>query len=55
MECNNGDNAWYLNGEKHRLNGPALFVLSDSIKKYWIEGKKYTEEKFNKKRRLKDD
>lgn len=48
IEHTDGDKFWYQNDELHRLNGPACeFVNGD---KYWyIDGKKLTEEDFNKK------
>ena len=37
---------WYQNGKKHRLNGAAF--QSDYIKKYYINNKELTKEKFEK-------
>ena len=39
---------WYQNGKKHRLDGPAIEIINRK-KEWWIEGKKYTKEEFNKK------
>ena len=39
---------YYLNGKKHRLDGPAI-EWNDGDKYYYIEGKKYdTKEEFDK-------
>ena len=44
----NGDNEWYLNGEHHREDGPA--IENESGTKFWyLNGKELSEKKFNKK------
>ena len=46
---------WYdLNSKYHRLNGPAIECANGS-KQWFIDGKKYTEEEFNKKINLVPD
>ena len=38
-----GDKAWYLNGKRHRVNGPAL-EYADGTKEWWyLNGKIYSE------------
>jgi len=39
--------AWYFNGELHRLDGPAI-TLQNEIKEYYIYGKYMDEHTFNK-------
>ena len=36
----NGDNTWYQNGKKHRLDGPAV-IKSNGTEKWFIKGKKH--------------
>ena len=43
----NGTKKWYKNNKLHRLKGPAV-IWSDGTKGWFIEGKEYTEEEFNK-------
>ena len=46
---NDGDIVWYLNGKRHREDGPA--IESSSGTKYWcLNGKELTEEQFEKQR-----
>ena len=43
-----GSKYWYLNGKRHREDGPAIEYADGS--KYWcLNGKSYTEAAFNKK------
>lgn len=42
---NNGDTAWYIQGQLHRTDGPAVEFVNGS-KQYWIEGKQLTEQEF---------
>ena len=43
-----GSKAWYLNGKKHREDGPAV-EYADGSKKWYLNGDYYTEEQFNNK------
>jgi hypothetical protein len=38
---------WYVDGKRHRLDGPAVIKADGSSKKWYIEGKEYTESEFN--------
>jgi hypothetical protein len=38
----NGSKFWYLNGEPHRLDGPA-FEYADGTKRWYINGFRFTE------------
>lgn len=40
----NGGISWYLNGDFHREDGPAM-VYCDGRKWWWLEGKRYCFEK----------
>lgn len=42
-----GNRYWYQNGERHREDGPAI-EYADGDREWWIEGKAFTEEQFNK-------
>jgi hypothetical protein len=48
MEWSNGYRAWYQNGLRHRLDGPAV-EYSDGINEYWIKGELYSKKEFDKK------
>jgi len=39
---NNGYKAWYLNGKRHREDGPAV-ELANGDKSWYLNGKKLTE------------
>ena len=39
---------WWLNGKRHREDGPAVDD-PNGTKEWYLNGKKYTEEEFNKK------
>ena len=39
----NGDKYWYLNGKRHREDGPAI-EWADGSKSWWLNGEKVTEE-----------
>ena len=41
------DKEWWFEGKKHRLDGPAI-EKANGRKIWYIEGKEYTEEEFNK-------
>jgi len=38
--------AWYLNGKRHRIDGPAIEYV-DGSKEWWVNGVSMTEEEFN--------
>lgn len=42
-----GTEEWYLNGKRHRPDGPAIKVL-DGCEEWWLNGKNYSEAQFNK-------
>jgi hypothetical protein len=42
----NGSKWWYLNGKRHRTDGPAIEYAS-GYKAWFINGKEYSEEDFN--------
>ncbi len=42
----NGDKEWFLNGKRHRDDGPAV-EYSNGDKEWWINGKKLTKQEFN--------
>ena len=44
----NGTKEWYLNGKRHREDGPAI-EGTDGTKYWYLNGKYLTEEQFNKK------
>jgi uncharacterized protein (UPF0305 family) len=46
FQLSNGIKVWYKNGQRHRLDGPAHEGINKSL--WYIEGKQYTEEEFNK-------
>jgi len=39
----NGDKHWYLNGKRHREDGPAI-EYSNNHKEWWINGKRHRED-----------
>jgi hypothetical protein len=41
-------NYWYLNGELHREDGPAI-ERANGTKAWYLNGKQLTEEEFNRK------
>ena len=43
-----GDKYWFLNGKRHREDGPAIEYCGGT-KHWWLNDVKYTEEEFNKK------
>jgi len=45
----NGDRGWYLNGERHREDGPAI-EYADGLSVWFLNGIEYTEEEFIKKK-----
>jgi hypothetical protein len=44
---NDGDKEWYLNGKRHREDGPAV-EWANGDKEWYLNDKKYTEAEFNK-------
>ena len=54
-ESANGDKFWYLNGKRHREDGPAI-EYSDGGKSWYLNGKEVTEEavmgKVNRKKAM---
>jgi len=38
-----GTKDWFINGKRHRLDGPAI-EYSDGSKEWWVDGKYITEE-----------
>ena len=38
-----GDKCWYLNGERHRVNGPAV-EYADGDKAWWLNGELHRED-----------
>ena len=49
-ELTNGPKNWYLNGQRHRENGPVI-ECPDDDKEWWFRGVEYTEEEYNEKLR----
>jgi len=45
-----GSKHWYINGERHREDGPAI-ETSKGIKGWYINGKQYTEKEYKYKTR----
>jgi hypothetical protein len=43
-----GDKFWYLNGKRHREDGPAI-EDADGDKWWYLNGKCYTKQEFNEK------
>ncbi len=35
-----GSKEWYLNGKRHRIDGPAI-EWSNGTKEWWVNGKRY--------------
>jgi len=44
-ECADGEKEWYLNGELHREDGPAVNDC-DGDKEWWLNNKQYTEKEW---------
>jgi hypothetical protein len=44
----NGDKYWYLNGRRHREDGPAI-EYPNGTKSWYLNDKKLTEEEYNRK------
>jgi len=44
----NGTKTWYMNGKRHREDGPAI-EEADGSKEWYINGEGLTEEEFNKR------
>ena len=43
-----GGKRWYLNGERHREDGPAI-EAANGTKHWWLNDKEYTKREFNEK------
>ena len=48
VKVNNGTKSWYLNGKKHREDGPAI-EYADGDKSWYLNGVQYTEEEYYSK------
>ena len=48
VKVDNGTRCWYLNGKRHREDGPAV-ECTDGTRWWFLNGVEYTEEEFNKK------
>jgi hypothetical protein len=48
VENNSGNKHWYLNGEKHRVDGPAIEYVG-GVKAWFLNGERVTEEEHYKK------
>jgi hypothetical protein len=44
----NGDKSWWLNGQRHREDGPAVYH-SNGAKFWFLNGEYLTEEEFNER------
>ena len=40
-----GTKSWWLNGERHREDGPAI-EYANGGKEWWLNGKQYTEKEY---------
>ena len=49
IEFKNGEQLFYYLGVLHNDSGPA--VIKDALKMFFLNGKEYTEEEFNKKKK----
>jgi len=48
-----GNKHWYLNGELHREDGPAI-EFANGDKKWYLNGEKLTEQEFNKRTQVQE-
>lgn len=48
-----GIKEWYLNGQRHREDGPAV-ECSDGDKSWYLNGEELTEEQFNNRTQTKE-
>ena len=53
MELANGDKVWYLNGQLHRADGPAI-EFTNGGKHWYLNGEKLSEEEFKLKMSVKE-
>lgn len=44
VECPNGDQYWYTNGQLHRIDGPAVDTDNGTNRMWWLCNKNCTEE-----------
>lgn len=49
VKINDGAKEWYLNGELHREDGPAVEYAGWGAKRWYINGENLTEAEFNKR------
>ncbi len=52
IEDEDGFHSWYINGRRHREDGPAFVNVTEGEwdwPEWWLNGRKYTKEDFNKK------
>ena len=49
IQYNNGDFYWIVNGVYHNLNGPSVVEKNPSVRAYYINGKEYSKEDFDRK------
>ena len=48
IESTDWENEWYVNGKRHRLDGPAVVAVNCDYKGWYVNGKEYIEEEFNR-------
>ena len=46
LSCADGYEAWYLNGQRHREDGPAV-EYANGDKEWYLNGQQLTESEFN--------
>lgn len=39
---------WWIHGVRHRLDGPAIIDPRHDIETYWVNGKQFSKEEFDK-------
>lgn len=49
----NGSKLWFLNGKRHREDGPAIEWF-DGTQEWYLNGVKLTEEEFNARNKVKE-
>ena len=47
-EWASGHRSWWENGERHRLDGPAIESKEGGEKKWYVRGKEYSKEEFER-------
>lgn len=48
IEYDEGYKSWFLNGKRHRLDGPAVEGIEEKENLYWINGAFYEKDAFEK-------